>query len=128
MLPTLVLNNGTVTGNAVSEDGLGGGLANPDFFGPGFVTLNHTDISGNTPDNCFPARNDHGLYRLEPKKAANAQPPRARRRVRAGCPLICGISSSRKRGQPPLIAAMTSTRDCSATGVSSFARSRFTYT
>ena len=52
--PALVLNNSTVTGNAVSEDGLGGGLANPDFFGPGFVTLNHTDISGNTPDNCFP--------------------------------------------------------------------------
>jgi hypothetical protein len=30
-----VLNNSTVTGNAVSEDGIGGGLANPDFFGPG---------------------------------------------------------------------------------------------
>ena len=52
--PTLVLNNSTVTANAVSEDGIGGGLANPDFFGPGFVTLNHTDITGNTPDNCFP--------------------------------------------------------------------------
>jgi len=52
--PTLVMNNSTVTGNAVSADGLGGGLANPDFFGPGFVTLNHTNISGNTPDNCFP--------------------------------------------------------------------------
>ena len=51
---TLVLNNSTVTGNAVSEDGIGGGLANPDFFGPGFVALNHTDISGNTRDNCFP--------------------------------------------------------------------------
>ena len=31
-----------------------------------------------------------------------------------------------RRSQPPLIAAITSTRDCSATGVSIFARSRFT--
>lgn len=52
--PTLVVNNSQVTGNAVSEDGLGGGIANPDFFGPGFVTLNHSNVSSNTPDNCFP--------------------------------------------------------------------------
>jgi hypothetical protein len=52
--PTLMLNNSTVAGNAVSADGIGGGIANPDFFGPGFVALNHSSVSGNTPDNCFP--------------------------------------------------------------------------
>ena len=48
------MNNSQVTGNAVSADGLGGGIANPDFLGPGFVTLHHTNVSANTPDNCFP--------------------------------------------------------------------------
>jgi hypothetical protein len=53
--PTLVINNGQVTGN--SADGGGGGIVNISFDPTvlaGTVTLNHTDVSGNNPDNCEP--------------------------------------------------------------------------
>src|SRR5262245_12228806 len=48
----LVLNNSQVTGNSAS--GGGGGIINADDGGPATVTLNHTQVSGNTPDNCEP--------------------------------------------------------------------------
>jgi hypothetical protein len=48
----LVLNHSQVTGNSAS--GGGGGIINADLGGPATVTLNHTDVSGNTPDNCEP--------------------------------------------------------------------------
>jgi hypothetical protein len=48
----LTLNNSQVTGNSAS--GGAGGIINGDFGGPATVTLNHTQVSGNTPDNCEP--------------------------------------------------------------------------
>lgn len=47
----LILNNSQVTGNSAS--GGGGGIATGGA-GPATVTLNHTQVSGNTPDNCEP--------------------------------------------------------------------------
>jgi hypothetical protein len=52
--PTLVANNSTVTNNSADA---GGGIVNISFdpaASPGTVTLDHTDVSGNTPDNCEP--------------------------------------------------------------------------
>jgi quercetin dioxygenase-like cupin family protein len=55
-------------------------------------------------------------------RPARSPPSRRGRAADGGLrPAVCELA-----GQPPLIAAMTSTRDCSATGVSIFARSRFT--
>jgi hypothetical protein len=51
-LVALTLNNSHVTGNSAS--GGGGGIFNADFGGPTTVTLNHTQVTGNTPDNCEP--------------------------------------------------------------------------
>jgi hypothetical protein len=48
----LTLNHSTVTGNSAS--GGGGGIFNADFGGPATVTLNHTQVSDNDPDNCEP--------------------------------------------------------------------------
>ena len=48
----LTLNHSKVTGNSAS--GGGGGIFNADFGGPATVTLNHTQVSENTPDNCEP--------------------------------------------------------------------------
>lgn len=48
----LTLNHSVVTGNSAS--GSGGGIINADDGGPATVTLNHTDVSGNDPDNCEP--------------------------------------------------------------------------
>ena len=56
--PTLVLNESIVAGNSVSADGMGGGIANITFVGPGTagtVTLNHTLVRFNHPNNCFPS-------------------------------------------------------------------------
>lgn len=53
--PTLLLNNSIVALNSVSADGMGGGIANIAFGAPtGTVTLNHTHVKFNKPDNCFP--------------------------------------------------------------------------
>ena len=49
----LTLNNSQVTGNSAS--GGGGGIINADFGGPATVTLNHTQVSANDPDNCEPS-------------------------------------------------------------------------
>lgn len=46
-----VISDNTENGGAFSG---GGGVASPDFFGPGFVTLHRTTVEGNTPDDCFP--------------------------------------------------------------------------
>jgi hypothetical protein len=51
--PSLVMHNGSVTGNSAS--GEGGGIANVGFGAPaGTVTLYNTNVNSNTPDNCFP--------------------------------------------------------------------------
>ncbi len=51
--PNLVINNSQVTANTAS--GEGGGIANVGFEVPaGTVTINHTQINANNPDNCFP--------------------------------------------------------------------------
>jgi len=49
-----VLNNSQVTGN--SADGGAGGIFNFSFdpAGTSSVTLNHSNVSANTPDNCEP--------------------------------------------------------------------------
>jgi hypothetical protein len=53
--PTLLLNDSIVAVNSVSADGGGGGIANIAFGAPtGTVTLNHTHVNFNKPDNCFP--------------------------------------------------------------------------
>jgi hypothetical protein len=52
--PTLVLNNSQVTANSADA---AGGILNISFdptVSAGTVTLQHTDVSGNTPDNCEP--------------------------------------------------------------------------
>ncbi|MGN6168406.1 MAG: hypothetical protein ACTHQQ_09580, partial [Solirubrobacteraceae bacterium] len=52
--PTLVLNNSQVTDNSAAA---GGGIVNISFdptVSAGTVTLRHSDVSGNTPDNCEP--------------------------------------------------------------------------
>jgi hypothetical protein len=50
-----LLNNSIVAVNSVSADGVGGGIANIAFGAPtGTVTLNHTHVKFNKPDNCFP--------------------------------------------------------------------------
>jgi hypothetical protein len=49
-----VLNNSQVTGNSAAS---GGGIVNISFdltVSAGTVTLNHSDVSANTPDNCEP--------------------------------------------------------------------------
>jgi hypothetical protein len=51
-LVALTLNHSLVTGNSAS--GGGGGIINADFGGPATVTLNHTLVFGNVPDNCEP--------------------------------------------------------------------------
>ena len=51
--PTLLVNNSQITDNSAS--GGGGGIANIGIEAPpGTVTLHHTDVSANDPDNCFP--------------------------------------------------------------------------
>jgi len=53
--PTLLINNSTITDNSVSDDGAGGGIANFAFGGAtGTVTIFHTLVNLNNPDNCFP--------------------------------------------------------------------------
>ena len=52
--PTLQINNSQITGNSASE---GGGIINISFdptVSAGTVTLYHTTVSSNTPDNCGP--------------------------------------------------------------------------
>ena len=52
--PTLQINNSQITGNSASE---GGGIINISFdptVSAGTVTLYHTTVSSNTPDNCVP--------------------------------------------------------------------------
>lgn len=48
----LTLNHSVVNGNSAS--GGGGGIITDDSGGPAPVTLNHSDVSGNDPDNCEP--------------------------------------------------------------------------
>lgn len=48
----LTLNDSHVTHNSAS--GGGGGIFNGPFGGPATVTLNHSHVDGNTPDNCEP--------------------------------------------------------------------------
>jgi hypothetical protein len=52
---SLTLNNSQVTGNVAS--GSAGGIGNgfDGLAAPGTVTLHHTDVSDNTPDNCEPS-------------------------------------------------------------------------
>jgi hypothetical protein len=52
--PTLLINNSKVIDNSAAS---GGGLVNISFdptVSAGTVTLHHTDVSGNNPDNCEP--------------------------------------------------------------------------
>ena len=52
-----MINNSTVTDNSASSDGVGGGIVNLTFGGPGSlgtVTINHTQVNLNNQDNCFP--------------------------------------------------------------------------
>jgi hypothetical protein len=53
-VPALTMNNGSVTGNTAAV--AGGGIANIAPFGAplGTVTLQNTQVSGNTPNNCIP--------------------------------------------------------------------------
>ena len=51
--PQLTLSHTDVTGNVATTDG--GGIFNFSFGGPvGTVTLDKSNVSGNTPDNCAP--------------------------------------------------------------------------
>jgi hypothetical protein len=55
-VPTLSINNGTITGNTAFVPDGGGGIINASVFGGtlGTVTLHNTDVIGNTPNNCSP--------------------------------------------------------------------------
>ena len=48
----LTLDHSKVSHNSAS--GGGGGIFNAAFGGPATVTLHHTDVDHNTPDNCEP--------------------------------------------------------------------------